>query len=43
MKDRINITLDEKLLAQIKAMAESQNRNLSNMIECLLREALASK
>lgn len=43
MKAKINITLDEKLLAEIRKMAEDQNRNLSNMIEVLLQKVVTSK
>lgn len=43
MKKQINVTVDEKIIEQIKELAEKENRNFSNMIESLLREALASK
>lgn len=43
MKKKISISIDEELLEQIMAIAKNENRNLSNMLETLLREALASK
>lgn len=38
-----NITLDPKVLEEIRAMAEGENRTVSNMAEVLLKEALAAR
>lgn len=43
MKEKVNFTIDEALMETIREMAESENRNVSNMIEVLLREALAQR
>lgn len=40
-KERINITVDKDLLVRVREMAEAEHRNLSNMIEYLLRKAVA--
>lgn len=40
-KDHINITIDKGLMKVIREMAEAESRNLSNMIEYLLRKAVA--
>lgn len=39
-KDHINITIDKGLLVRVRKMAEAESRNLSNMIEYLLRKAV---
>lgn len=38
-----NITLDPKVLEEIREMAEVENRTTSNLIEVLLKEALAAR
>ena len=43
MKEKVNFTIDEALMETIREMAESENRNVSNMTEVLLREALAQR
>lgn len=43
MKRAFSITVDEKLIDQIKAMASEEGRSLSNMIEYLLRIAVERK
>ena len=42
-KEKVNFTIDKEIMDKIRKMAEAQNRNLSNMIEVLLKEALSSK
>lgn len=43
MKEKVNFTIDEALMETIREMAEFENRNVSNMIEVLLLEALAQR
>lgn len=40
MKSKVNFTIDEALMETIRQMAEFENRNLSNMVEVLLLEAI---
>lgn len=40
MKKKENFTIDEALMETIRKMAEEENRNVSNMVEVLLREAV---
>ena len=39
-KEHIAFTIDHDVLERIRAMAEAHNRNLSNMVETLLKQAL---
>lgn len=43
MRKHINITIDEELVKLCLIIAKRENRSLSNVIENLVREALASK
>ena len=43
MKTNQNISIEESLLAKLRQMAEDEGRSLSNMIEYLLRQAIAIK
>ncbi len=43
MKERITVTVDPILIAKVKAEAERESRNFSNMISVLLKEALDKK
>lgn len=43
MKKHINVTIDEKLVEQLRLIMADENRSLSNVIENLIREALSSK
>ena len=43
MKKHINVTIDEKLVEQLRLIMADENRSLSNLIENLIREALSSK
>lgn len=43
MKDKINFTIDEELMRRIRQLAEAENRNLSNMVETLLTEAMEAR
>ena len=43
MKTNQNISIEEKLLADLRKMAEEDGRSLSNLIEYLLRQALKDK
>ncbi len=38
MKEKISITIDKKILEQIKKLAKQENRSLSNFIENILKE-----
>lgn len=40
MKEKVNFTIDEALMEKIRVMAETENRNVSNMIEVLLQYAV---
>lgn len=37
MKAKVNISIDEKVEATVRKMAEKESRNFSNMIEFLVR------
>lgn len=43
MRKIISITIDEKLHEQLKALADKEGRNLSNLIEFITRQYLADK
>lgn len=38
MKEKINITVDEDVIAAIRQEAKDNNRNLSNYIETILKD-----
>jgi uncharacterized protein (DUF4415 family) len=38
LKQKISITLDENIVEQIKAMADSDDRNLSQYINLILKD-----
>ena len=40
MKQAHNITVDKELWIQLKQIAKDQNRNLSNLIETVLKDYL---
>jgi metal-responsive CopG/Arc/MetJ family transcriptional regulator len=42
-KDQISIRLNNELLAKVDAFAEAENRTRSNMIDVLIKEALAAR
>lgn len=43
MKKPMNVTIEVSLLEKIKELAADEKRNLSNMVEVLLTEALESR
>lgn len=43
MRKPISITIDEKLVEELRLIAIAENRSLSNVIETFIREALSSK
>jgi metal-responsive CopG/Arc/MetJ family transcriptional regulator len=43
MKKRFSISLEEDILKQVQELAEKEGRNLSNMIEYIIRQYLADK
>ena len=43
MKRAFSITIDESLYERLKRLAEEDGRTLSNLIEFLLRNAVAGK
>jgi len=43
LKDRVSITLDSDVIAQIRALAEEDNRPFSQYINLVLRKHLKSK
>lgn len=40
MKKVLTVTIEEELLTVLKKTAESENRNLSNLVETLLYKAI---
>lgn len=42
-KERLSVTIPVKLLEQIRKLAAEDNRNLSNMVTVLLKDATARK
>jgi len=40
-KFALNVRIDEALLALLKKRAEDENRSLSNLVETLLKQAVA--
>ena len=43
MKDRISVTVPPEIIKKVKDQADRENRNFSNMVAVLLKEALAKK
>lgn len=43
MKKPFSITIEEELYNKLKEIAEEEGRNLSNLIEFLLRKAVENK
>ena len=41
--NRLTVTLNTELMAQIKALAEEENRSKSNIVQVLLKEALDTR
>lgn len=41
MKQRVSMSIDEELIAYLRAIAEQEGRSVSNLIEYLLKKALA--
>lgn len=38
MKEKINITIDEDIIRELRKMAKDDNRTLSNYIDSILKE-----
>ena len=43
MKKQKSITIDEKLIELVEALAEKESRNFSNMLEVLIQEAVSKR
>ena len=43
MKDRISVTVPPDIISKVKAQADKESRNFSNMVAVLLKEALDKK
>ena len=43
MKKVLTVTIEETLMEQLKALAENENRTLSNLVETLLMSAVNDK
>lgn len=41
MKQTVSMSIDEELIAKLRAIAEQEGRSVSNLIEYLLKKALA--
>lgn len=43
MKKTVCVTIEEKIVDSVKALADIEGRNMSNMIEYILRQYLAQR
>ncbi len=43
MRTNISVSLDKELIETLKALAENEGRNFSNMIEYIIRQYLAGR
>lgn len=43
MKKTVCVTIEEKIVSSVKALADIEGRNMSNMIEYILRQYLAQR
>lgn len=43
MKARINLTIEEKLIAQVKAYADQQNTSVSDLVEAYFKRMVESR